>query len=131
MKTIHIIIITISSTLFCCSSNEKDLEGLYISKNNKNLFDTLVLMPKGRYTKVIYRKTDSSFIYKNIGYWEIKEGSLILNDFLVDNDQNFSPEMRNFEDILMPCNFQIDNNSDKIVIHHNQITDDIYYEKSN
>lgn len=116
--------------LIQCGFNNKDLQGLYVSQNNNNLIDSLRLLPDGKYVKTIYRKSDKGFIYKNTGPWQVKDGSLFLEDFLVDNDRAFS-ETHNFQDILISCVYSIEKKSGKVVIYHNQSTEDIYYEKIN
>lgn len=115
--------------LLGCRVTEKEAIGLYVSRNNRNTIDTLEILSNGTYVNMMYRKQDSSLIYKNINKWEIENGSVIFNDYFSDEDEIHSKEFTAYKDVLMTTKLPLEKRNGKIIIHHKPMYDEIYLEK--
>ena len=112
-----------------CEIEKTDVTGVYVAENLINNIDTLKVLENGTYSKVLYRKSDNSLVYKNTGKWDFKDGRIILYDFFLDEDQVYSKEAGDFENVLITSSFTVGRRLNKIVIHYMQLTDYKYYEK--
>jgi hypothetical protein len=116
--------------LLCsCEIKKTDVMGVYVAENLINNIDTLKVLENGTYSKVLYRKSDNSLVYKNIGKWDFKDGRIILDDFFLDEDQVYSKEAGDFKNVLITSYLPVSRKLNKIVIHYMQLTDYKYYEK--
>jgi len=116
--------------LLCsCEIKKTDVTGVYVAENLINNIDTLKVLENGTYSKVLYRKSDNSLVYKNIGKWDFKDGRIILDDFFLDEDQVYSKEAGDFKNVLITSYLPVSRKLNKIVIHYMQLTDYKYYEK--
>lgn len=113
----------------CGRTSHDDAIGLYVSRNNVNTIDTVWVLEDGSYINVIYRKSDNSLIYKNIGKWKAAEEYITFDEFFVEEDEIHSKEFTKYEDVLMTTKLPLEKRSDKIIIHHKPMYDDIYLEK--
>lgn len=112
-----------------CGRNQHEAIGLYVSKNNVNTIDTVWVLQDGNYINSIYRKSDNSLIYKNVGKWKISEGYIIFDDFFAEEDEIHSKEFTKYEDVLMTTKLPLEKIEGKIIIHHKPMYDNIYLEK--
>lgn len=112
-----------------CTIEKKDVVGTYVAQNLNNNIDTLKIFENGIYIKKLYRKTDSSLIYINTGKWKYIDERITMENFFPDEDELYSPEAGDFENILITSSLNINRRLNKIVIYYMQITDNKYYEK--
>lgn len=116
-------------TFIGCNISSSQMEGVYVAKNLVNHVDTLRILSNGTYVKNLYRKDDNSLIYRNTGKWKFKEGRVILENFLLDEDEDWSKDFDRFEDVLITSSLVPKRKLGKIVIYYRQLTDASYYEK--
>ena len=103
--------------------------GMYVSRNNVNTVDTLHIQVDGSYVQELYRMTDKSLIYRNVGNWMVKGGYIIFSDFYCDEDDVHSKEEGNFEEVLITTQLPIETKAGKTILHHLAMYDHIYLEK--
>lgn len=115
--------------LSSCGKKEKDVIGVYVSRNNINTIDTLEIKDDGNYVNSLYRFTDKSLVYKNNGRWEVSKGSIKFYKFYCDEDEIHSKEPINYESVLITSIYPIEKQNNKIVIHQMQMNNEIYFEK--
>ncbi len=125
---IFISIIFILVFIPSCTLERSDVVGIYVAKNLNNNIDTLRICENANYVRNIYRKSDRSLIYCNIGKWKHKNKRITLENFLPDEDEVHSQE-EDFESILITSSLNINRRFNKIVIYYMQLTEYKYYEK--
>lgn len=99
-----------------CEVNKEEIPGVYVSKNQINNIDTLVILKNGTYKKNTYRKSDNSLIYLNTGSWKYKKGRITFKDFFYDNDEVYSKDFDGFKDVLITSSFIIEEKKGKLSI---------------
>lgn len=67
-----------------CHVSENEIIGNYIGSYKTNI-DSLKILDNGNYERLIYDKYKNK-IFSNKGKYEIKNGSVIFNDFLLNED---------------------------------------------
>jgi hypothetical protein len=128
----QILLLTTVTFLFNnCRRTKDDLVGTYVSRNNINTIDTLILFADGKYKNDMYRAQDKSLIYDNTGVWTFSDGYITLDNFYSDEDDIHSKEEGSFENVLMTKKLPIETKAGKIIIHHVAMYDNIYFEKLN
>ena len=77
----------------------------------------------------MYRKNDSSLIYRNQGNWDVRDNCILLKDFFTDEDDIHSKDFSKYTDVLITSKFPIERKNGKFIIHHIAMYDNIYLEK--
>ncbi|WP_431471446.1 hypothetical protein I5168_08025 [Nonlabens sp. SCSIO 43208] len=95
MKTNNIMIILLLIIAIGCQQVvPNNLVGTYVSNNNVNI-DSLKIKKSGTYYQSIYRRKDSSLVFRHQNKWSISDDNhLILTEFLLDTGTIF-PEKLN------------------------------------
>ena len=84
--------------LFSCASNE-DLPGLYVGSFQRNI-DSLRIHPNGTYERVIYDNS-KRIIFSNRSTYQIKDGSIHFNEFLLNENDLSSSTNYNSNHLLI------------------------------
>lgn len=113
---LKIFLLLLIGTFLGCEVNKEEIPGVYVSKNQINNIDTLVILKNGTYKKNTYRKLDNSLIYLNSGSWKYKKGRIIFEDFFYENDKVYSKGFDHFKDILITSSLIIEKEKGKISI---------------
>jgi len=113
---LKLFLLLLIGTFLGCEVNKKEIPGVYVSKNQINNIDTLVILKDGTYKKNTYRKLDNSLIYLNSGSWKYKKGRITFKDFFYDNDNVYSKGFNRFKDILITSSFIIEEEKGKMSI---------------
>lgn len=110
-------------------TNRIHLIGVYYATPNINTFDTLKLNNKGEYVHAIYRKKDSSLVFKNVGKWDVEIDRVILNNFLLNKDEKYNEGENNFKN-LPTYSFPYKNPLGTATIPFGERTNDYFYTKN-
>ena len=73
---------------------KSDIAGTYIYNRAQNTFDTVVIYNNGSYRERLYDKT-GKLIVERKSNWNINKGNINLNNMIVNEDRQISPE-RNY-----------------------------------
>lgn len=130
MNTLKItLVILVLFSLSACSVNEKDVVGLYTIKGLSNNIDTLRILSNGKYSRVLYSRTDGRLLFQNSNEWKYVANRLVLRDYLLDEDEKHMPE----ETLglgAITAFLPVKRRLSKVVIYYrNGGEDDFYYEK--
>lgn len=128
-KIIKFLFLIIPLYFFACTKKKNDVVGIYVSRNNINTIDTIVIESNNKYINKMYRKIDNSLIYTNIGKWDTANNYIIFGDFFADEDEIHAKEFKNFEKVLITTKLPLEMKSGKIIMHHKPMYDNIYLEK--
>lgn len=83
-----------------CTSKE-DIHGQYVGSYKSNI-DSIQLLPDGSYRRAIYDNNKKK-IFSNRAKYEIKDGYVMFDDFLL-NENDLSTDSRyNSDDLLLAC----------------------------
>jgi hypothetical protein len=105
-------------TFFSCEKSNDDFLGVYTTIHNKKTIDTLFLYSNGLYERFLYRKNDSSLVFKNQSTWQFNDDRINFENFLIDKDEEYpNKEGENyFNDILVAASLPIKKEQEKIII---------------
>jgi len=124
-----IFLLLVVGSFLACKVSTEEIPGVYVSKNQINNIDTIVVLKNGTYKKSTYRKVDNSLIYINTGNWKYKEGRITFKDFFYDNDEVFSKDFQRFKDILITSSFLIEERKGKVSIEFLEEKGEFRYQK--
>ena len=126
---IYIPIILILVLITSCTIERNDVVGTYVAQNLNNNIDTLRIFENAKYIRKLYRKSDRSLIYCNTGKWKYTNERITLENFFPDEDEVYSHEEGEFENVLITSSLNINRKFNKIIIYYMQLTEHKYYEK--
>ena len=114
---------------FSCSIEKKDVVGIYISRNNVNTIDTVIIKDDFRYINLMYRKIDNSLIYRNEGKWQIANNYIIFENFFFDEDDIHNKTVTEYDKVLITTRLPLEKEKGEIIIRHMPMHNDIYLKK--
>lgn len=101
------IVYFLMSFLFFYNCSGPTVSGVYVTKHNKNILDTLIIMENGKYSQKIYSTYLDKTVFKNEGEWKYLNNRLILNNFIPNNDQPIKNEKVNLSGLRLTCSFDL------------------------
>ena len=116
-------------SLYSCSIGKKDIVGIYISRNNVNTIDTVIIKDDFRYINLMYRKIDNSLIYRNEGKWQIANNYIIFENFFFDEDDIHNKTVTEYDKVLITTRLPLEKEKGEIIIRHMPMHNDIYLKK--
>ena len=102
--------------LYSCSIEKKDVVGVYISRNNVNTIDTVIIKDDFRYINLMYRRIDNSLIYRNEGEWQIANNYITFENFFSDEDEIHNKEVTEYDKVLITNRLPLEKQNGKISI---------------
>jgi len=96
-----IIILLVFLFISCNFIDKRNLVGIYTGVNYTKTVDTLIIREDGSFLQLIYDRKDGRLIHRHDGTWEYSDNYIHLDSFLVNLDQEFSPNVPTWDDVLM------------------------------
>lgn len=126
----NIILLLVTFVIAACQVNKNEIVGLYTVKNQLNTIDTLQILTGGKYIRVL-RNKNKRIVFKNIDKWNFADGRITLYNYLLDNDDAYSPGAV-LNDVTITSSFPMERRFGKTIIYYRQDEenqDNHYYEK--
>jgi hypothetical protein len=112
-----------------CDVDKEEVTGTYTIKGLHNHTDTLQVLPNNTYVRTLYSRADNRLLFHNQSSWTYVNSTIILHDYLLDEDENFGPEAT-YGVGSMTCFLPVKKRLNKTVIYYKPDGDDSYfYEK--
>lgn len=118
--------------MFCTSCNtisEDEVSGIYISKRQINIIDTLKVLKSNKYVQTLYQKKDNKLLLINKGTWSYDGNKIVLHNLFPDEDEIYDAPLKNVKDMLITSALDINRKSGKLIIFHRVNSEESYMEK--
>lgn len=113
-----------------CGVHREEVPGTYVVRHLHNTLDTLRLLPQGTYERTLRATGTGHVLFQNRSAWTYADGRLILFGYLLDEDEEVSPERVYGLGTTMTCDLPIETRLNNLVIYYRQDENNsFYYEK--